>query len=234
MALPKIQQPHFDLTLPVCQKKIKFRPFLVKEEKILLVGKEGGQSQQMSAMKQILKEVVVSPKNFNPNDLNLCDMEYLFLNLRARSVQNVVELKYRDREDEQVYDFTIDLDELEPTFHEDHVNEIDLDGNIGVKLREPTLGMVEKLDIQEGEEANRDNVYKLLAGCIEQVYDKKEVYDDFTTEEAIEFLQNLDMVMFEKIKQFYDTLPKLTHELTYVNKNGNNRSIKLQGLADFF
>ena len=206
----------------------------MKEEKILLVGKEGGQSQQMSAMKQILKEVVVSPKNFNPNDLNLCDMEYLFLNLRARSVQNVVELKYRDREDEQVYDFTIDLDELEPTFHEDHVNEIDLDGNIGVKLREPTLGMVEKLDIQEGEEANRDNVYKLLAGCIEQVYDKKEVYDDFTTEEAIEFLQNLDMVMFEKIKQFYDTLPKLTHELTYVNKNGNNRSIKLQGLADFF
>ena len=234
MALPKIQQPLFDLTLPVCKKSIKFRPFLVKEEKILLIGKEGGAKQQMTAMKQLLKEVVVSPKNFNPADLSLIDMEYLFMRLRARSVQNVVELKYRDKEDGQIYEFTVDLDEVEPTFDPEHVNQIDLDGNIGIELTEPTLGMVEKLVIKEGEEASSESVYKLLAGCIKKVYDSDEVYDDFTQKEAIEFLSNLDMNMFEKIKKFYDTLPKLTHTFEYVNKEGNERKIRLQGLSDFF
>lgn len=234
MALPKIQQPLFELKLPVCGKSVKFRPFLVKEEKILLVGKEGGSKQQMTALKQLLKSVVESPKNFKPEDLNICDMEYLFLNLRARSIQNVVELKYRDKEDEKIYDFSIDLDELEPEFSEDHVNTIDLDGNIGIELREPTLGMLEKLDVKAGEAISNEEVFKLLAGCIVKVYDSEQVYDDFTEKEANEFLQNLDVKMFEKIRLFYDTLPKITHTLEYVNELGNNRTIKLQGLSDFF
>ena len=110
MALPKIQQPLFELKLPICGKRIKFRPFLVKEEKILLVGKESDSKQQMLALKQLLKAVVQEPKNFNPTDLILADMEYLFINLRARSVQNIVELKYRDKEDGKVYDFSVNLD----------------------------------------------------------------------------------------------------------------------------
>jgi len=161
-------------------------------------------------------------------------MEYLFMKLRARSVQNIVTLKYRDKEDNEVYDFEVNLDEIEPTIDEDHVNVIDLDGNIGIELKEPTLGLIEKLDIKEGEEASRESVYKLLAGCIVKVYDSNEVYDDFTEKEAVEFIQNLDMNMFEKLKQFYDTLPKLTHTFEYTNKMGNSRKIKLQGLADFF
>jgi len=234
MALPKIQQPLFHLTLPVSKLNVKFRPFLVKEEKILLIGKEGGSAQQMTAIKQLLKEVVIEPEDFKPQDLTLVDMEYLFMRLRARSVQNVVELRYRDKEDGEVYKFSIDLDEVEPEFSDEHVSEIDLDGNIGVVLRQPTLGIVEKLNIKEGEEANRESVYKLLASCIERVYDSEEVYDDFTEKEAVEFLQNLDMAMFEKIKKFYDTLPKLSYTLNYKNKMDNERKIVLQGLADFF
>lgn len=234
MALPKLQQPLFDLTLPISGKKVKFRPFLVKEEKILLIGKDGGPKQQMTAIKQLLSEVIVEPKKFNPASLILADMEYLFMKLRARSVQNIVTLKYRDKEDNEVYDFEVNLDEIEPTLSEDHVNVIDLDGNIGIELKEPTLGLIEKLDIKEGEEASRESVYKLLAGCIVKVYDSNEVYDDFTEKEAVEFIQNLDMNMFEKLKQFYDTLPKLTHTFEYTNKMGNSRKIKLQGLADFF
>lgn len=234
MALPKLQQPLFDLTLPISKQEIKFRPFLVKEEKILLIGKDGGPKQQMTAIKQLLSEVVVEPKKFNPEELILADMEYLFMKLRARSVQNIVQLKYRDKEDNKVYDFEVNLDEIEPTIDENHVNVIDLDGNIGVELREPTLGLVEKLDIKEGQEASRESVYKLLAGCIVKVYDSEEVYDDFTEKEAVEFIQNLDMNMFEKLKQFYDTLPKLKHTLHYENENGNERKIALQGLADFF
>ena len=234
MALPKLQQPLFDLALPISKQEIKFRPFLVKEEKILLIGKDGGPKQQMTAIKQLLSEVVVEPKKFNPEELILADMEYLFMKLRARSVQNIVQLKYRDKEDNKVYDFEVNLDEIEPTIDENHVNVIDLDGNIGVELREPTLGLVEKLDIKEGQEASRESVYKLLAGCIVKVYDSEEVYDDFTEKEAVEFIQNLDMNMFEKLKQFYDTLPKLKHTLHYENENGNERKIALQGLADFF
>jgi len=232
MALPKIQQPLFELKLPICGKRIKFRPFLVKEEKILLVGKEADSKQQMLALKQLLKSVVQEPKNFNPTDLILADMEYLFINLRARSVQNIVELKYRDKEDGKVYDFSVNLDELEPEIDPNHKNTIDLDGNIGIKLREPTIGLLEELDI--GQADLNDNVYELLAGCIEQVYDSEQVYDEFTKEEAIEFITSLDINMFTKIKDFFDTLPKLTHTFEYVNSSGNNRKIVLQGLQDFF
>jgi len=232
MALPKIQQPLFELKLPICGKRIKFRPFLVKEEKILLVGKESDSKQQMLALKQLLKAVVQEPKNFNPTDLILADMEYLFINLRARSVQNIVELKYRDKEDGKVYDFSVNLDELEPEIDPNHKNTIDLDGNIGIKLREPTIGLLEELDI--GQADLNDNVYELLAGCIEQVYDSEQVYDEFTKEEAIEFITSLDINMFTKIKDFFDTLPKLTHTFEYVNSSGNNRKIVLQGLQDFF
>jgi hypothetical protein len=232
MALPKIQQPLFELKLPICGNRIKFRPFLVKEEKILLVGKEADSKQQMLALKQLLKAVVQEPKNFNPTDLILADMEYLFINLRARSVQNIVELKYRDKEDGKVYDFSVNLDELEPEIDPNHKNTIDLDGNIGIKLREPTIGLLEELDI--GQADLNDNVYELLAGCIEQVYDSEQVYDEFTKEEAIEFITSLDINMFTKIKDFFDTLPKLTHTFEYVNSSGNNRKIVLQGLQDFF
>ena len=232
MALQKIQQPLFELKLPICGKRIKFRPFLVKEEKILLVGKEADSKQQMVALKQLLKSVVQEPKNFNPADLILADMEYLFINLRARSVQNIVELKYRDKEDGKVYDFSVNLDELEPEIDPNHKNVVDLDGNIGIKLKEPTIGLLEELDI--GQADLNDNVYELLAGCIEQVYDSEQVYDEFTKEEAIEFITSLDINMFSKIKDFFDTLPKLTHTFEYVNSTGSERKIVLQGLQDFF
>ena len=101
MALPKITQPEFEITLPVIKRKVKFRPFLVKEEKILLVGKEGSSEDQMNAMMQILRNVVTSPKGFDPSDLTATDVEYLFMHLRGKSVNNVVQLKYKDKEDEK-------------------------------------------------------------------------------------------------------------------------------------
>ena len=147
-------------------------------------------------------------------------------------MQNIVELKYRDKEDGKVYDFSVNLDELEPEIDPNHKNVVDLDGNIGIKLKEPTIGLLEELDI--GQADLNDNVYELLAGCIEQVYDSEQVYDEFTKEEAIEFITSLDINMFSKIKDFFDTLPKLTHTFEYVNSTGSERKIVLQGLQDFF
>lgn len=232
MALPKLDTPLYNVTLPVSQKKISFRAFKVKEEKVLLTGKEGSAADQMQAMKQILINCVEKPVDFDPGKLTMPDVEYLFVQLRARSVQNIVELKYRDKEDNQVYDFELDLDTIAPTIDEERTNKIELNDSIGIELIDPTLDMLSKLDMDDLE--GSDTAYSIIAACTKQVWDKDEVYDDFTNDELIEFLQSMDIKMFSKMKDFFDSTPKLTHELTYVNKEGNDRSIKLEGISDFF
>ena len=142
MALPKLDTPTFDYTLPVSQIPVTFRPFLVKEEKLLLVGKEASIGQQVSAMKQVLNNVILSPDNLDMERLPSVDLEMLFIQLRAKSVQNVVELQYRDKEDNEVYKFNIDLEELEPTINPDHQNEIQLDNDITIELRDPDIGVM--------------------------------------------------------------------------------------------
>ena len=235
MGLPKIDQPLFNYTLPISGIDVKFRPFLVKEEKLLLVGKEADVKQQMNAMKQVLGNVIVEPSDVDVDELTSTDVEVLFLQLRSKSVQNVVELQYRDTEDEEIYKFNIDLDTVEPTINPEHVNEIKLDDQYTLILKDPNLGMMTKIGIgmNDGEPSTED-VFKLVAGCLESVYDNEEVYDDFSMKEALEFVKSFDVKRFEKLKDFFDTLPKLTYELSYTNKLGNDRKIVLNGLADFF
>ena len=144
MALPKITQPEFEITLPVIKRKIKFRPFLVREEKVLLVGKEGAAGEQLNAMINLVEDVVLSPKNFNARDLTATDLEYLFMHLRAKSVNNIVKLKYQDKEDESVYDFELDLNTLEPTINPDREYTLDI-GDYKVELKDPTIGIMEKV-----------------------------------------------------------------------------------------
>ena len=236
MALPKIQQPLFDYTLPVSKIDITYRPFLVGEEKILLMGKEQDAKAQIKAMKQIITNVIQTPEDIKVDDLTTVDVEMLFIKLRAASVQNVVELKYRDTEDNKTYDFNVDLDELEPVIDEDRSYEVDLDGNIGIRLKDPTIGLLSKLglNLEQGQEMDNESIYKLIAGCIESVWDSEEVYDNFTQKDALEFLQSMDVKRFEKVQEFFERAPKLTYELNYENELGNKRNIKLEGLSDFF
>ena len=242
MALPNITQPEFEITLPVIQRKVKFRPFLVKEEKILLVGKEGSSEDQMNAMLQILRNVVLSPKNFDPTDLTATDVEYLFMHLRGKSVNNVIQLKYRDKEDEQVYDFTLDIDEVQPTITKDRKYDIELTNGLMVRFKDPTMKIISScgmdLDTAKGgaeiDGTQSSAVFKLIANCIEKVWDSKEVYDDFTEDEAIEFVSNIDIKSFEAIQEFFESAPMLKHEIVYTNSLGNERKIVLQGIADFF
>ena len=235
MGLPKIDQPIFDYTLPISQIDIKFRPFLVKEEKLLLIGKEADVKQQLNAMKQVIKNVIIEPSDLVVDDLTSTDVEMLFIQLRSRSVQNVVELQYRDTEDKEIYKFNVNLDELEPTIDPNHKNEIQLDDQYTLILKDPTLGMMTKIGIgmNDGEPSTED-IFKLVAGCLVSVYDKDEVYDDFNMKEALEFVKSFDVKRFEKLKEFFDTLPKLTYDLNYKNKLDNDRKIVLNGLADFF
>ena len=160
------------------------------------------------------------------------EIEYLFVQLRARSVQNIVELKYRDKEDKKVYDFELDLDDIQPTFNPNHESSIQLTDALGMEMRDPTLNIMEALDIEDMEDSK--NVFKLIAACTVKVWDADEVYDDFTDAEMEEFLGQMDANTFAKLKDFFETAPKLTHEFNYVNAEGNERTIKLEGLADFF
>ena len=236
MALPKIDQPTFEYTLPVSGLEITFRPFLVKEEKLLLIGKESDVGAQINAMKQVVSNVVLTPKDLDVSDLPSLDLEMLFIQLRSKSIQNYVELQYRDVEDNEVYKFNVNLDELTPTIDETHNNEIAIDDKLTIKLKDPTIGIMAKAGMNVGDNKEPDNeeIFKLIAGCLEVVYDDENVYDDFTTKEALSFIKSFDIKRFEKLKEFFDTLPKLTYELNYKNKEGNDRKIVLNGIADFF
>ena len=235
MALPKIDTPTYEYTLPVSQIPITFRSFLVREEKLLLVGKESNVAQQINAMKQVISNVVITPEELDIESLPAVDLEMLFIQLRAKSIQNVVELQYRDKEDNELYKFNVDLEELEPTIYPDHTNEIELDDNLTIELRDPDIGLMTKAGMSVGEgDVDNEEIFKLIAGCLVKVYDKENVYDDFTVKEAIDFVKGFDIKRFEKLKEFFDTLPRLTYELNYTNKMDNERKIVLNGVSDFF
>ena len=235
MALPKIDQPTYQYTLPISKLDITFRPFLVKEEKLLLIGKEADVKAQLNAMKQVLSNVIIEPEELNVAELTSTDIEMLFIQLRSKSVQNIVNLQYRDTEDQEIYKFNINLDELAPTLDPNHNNEVVLDDKYTVVLKDPTLGMMTKIGLGlDSNEPSTEDIFKLVAGCLVKVYDDKEVYDDFTSKEALEFFKGLDVKRFEKLQEFFNTLPKLTYTLKYKNKNDNDKTIELNGLADFF
>ena len=185
-------------------------------------------------MKQVLNAVIIEPEDIKVDDLTSVDIEMLFIQLRSKSVQNVVELQYRDVEDQEIYKFNVDLDELQPTINPNHKNEIAIDDTYTVILKDPTMGMLNKIGLGLEGEPTTDDIFKMIAGCLVSVYDDDKVYDDFTNKEALAFLQGLDVKRFEHFKDFFDTLPKLTYELNYTNKQGNDRKIKLEGLSDFF
>lgn len=233
MALPKISSPLFSATLPVSKIEITFRPFLVKEEKLLLIGKESGPKQQMLAIKQLIEAVVVEPKNFSPDVLSMVDIEWLFLQLRSKSVQNVISLSYRDKEDEKIYKFDINLDDIQPVFNPEHKHDIYFEDHaLGVSLKDPSFDVISKLNLSE--ETESESAFAMMASCIKSVYDANQVYDQFTREEAIDFLKSMDLTTFAEIQKFYETLPKLSYTLNYTNSLGTDRKIVLEGLNDFF
>lgn len=234
MALPKLSTPLFETTLPISGLELKFRPFLVKEEKVLLMGKEGDYNQQMLALRQLLGSIVVEPEKFDVDSLVMCDVEYLFAQVRSKSVNNIVELKYRDKEDKQIYTFEIDLDEIQAKIDPEHEYEFAIGDDLWIKMKDPTLGLISKLKIAKGDEANTASAFQMIASCIEKVWDPEEVYDTFTQKEAIDFVKSMELNMFEKLQKFYDSMPVIYHKITYTNKNGTERNIELKGLQDFF
>ena len=243
MALPKLDTPTYNLTIPSTKKKIKFRPFLVREEKILLMANEGDDvEEQVDAAKQIIANCIIT-KGVKIESLATFDIEYLFVNIRSKSVGNVVQLNYkREGCTNKTEDgtptqcdvrFDINLDNVEIENNEEHTNKVQLTDTIGVIMKYPDFRMltgIQNLNTFE-------DTMKMLKNCIEYIYDGDEVYDiaDSDDEEVSEFLESLSQMQFQKINTFFETMPQCVTDANVKCPDcGWTNTFKLRGITDFF
>lgn len=234
MALPKIMHPQFDIKVPSTGKKLKFRQFLVKEEKVLLVAKTSEDDTDiLTAIKQVVQNCAMD-ESFNVNNIAIFDLEYIFLKLRALSVTNVIKLSFKDYEDEKVYDFDVNLDEIEIEIPKDTSNRIIISDKTGIMMKYATADLYSDTEFLESKP--EDMALALIVRCIDKIYDEDSVYDakTFSREELREFIEDLDVKTFEKINDFLAATPKLMHVIKYKNSLDHDRVIELSSLNDFF
>ena len=236
MALPRLDVPTYELTIPSTDDKIKYRPFLVKEEKILLIAMESGETKDMlQAVKDIVDECTFNQLNLG--NMPMFDIEYIFLNIRAKSVGEISKLKVLCQDDMKTYaNVEIDLSEIQVQVSDDHTNKIELTDEMGVIMKYPTI---DSFNVNNIADITTDNMLEVIAACVAQIYDKKgeEVYDskDSTQKELIEFVEQLNTKQFQDMQKFFDTMPALKHTITVKNpKTKKESKVTLTGLSDFF
>lgn len=233
MGLPLIQHPVFSLTLPSTQQKINFRPFLVKEEKILLIAQASGdQGDIVRAIKQVITNCITD-ENVNVETFTTFDLEYFFIKLRAKSVQNIITLSYKDNDDEKIYDIEVDLNEVEVVTDKVASNRIETSQTSGIMLRYPQISIMNSVEsINDPVEFN----FAIMQACIESIYDGDNLYktSNFTRDEVREYLDSLDVKTYQSIQQFIEAMPRVEHTIGYTNSNGKEVKIVLKTLTDFF
>ncbi len=236
MALPKLGYPTFELELPSTGKTIKYRPFLVKEEKVLLMALESEDEKQVvGAVKDLIKNCVIS--RLKVDSLPSFDLEYLFLKIRAASIGEVVTLTVTCLDDNETkVEAEININNVEITKPEGHTNKIMFDDKTGIVMNYPSMQQfVDREFLQK--EMKTDQVYGFIADSIDQIFDGEEVYDSSTTtkKEFRTFVDSLTTKQFEKIQKFYETSPKLSHTFTVTNpKTGKESEYTIEGLQSFF
>ena len=239
MPLPKINTPTYDLTLPSTGKKIKYRPFLVREEKILIMAIESEEMSEITnAIIQILGDCILS-KDIKIESLATFDIEYLFLNVRAKSVGETVDVNITCPDDgETQVEMTIPVDSIRIQKIRGHKNIIKLDDDLSMKLRYPSL----KQFVENNFETNDGNSdvgqsLSMISSCIEMIYNQEESWEasDYSKEELDEFIEQLNTKQFKEIESFFTTMPKLSHTVKVKNPNTKVESeVVLEGLAAFF
>lgn len=231
MKLPKIDSPVFQIKLISIDIPVKFRPFTVKEEKILLIAEESKDpSDILTAIKQVINNCCIS--DIDIDKLPVFDIEYFFLQLRSKSVNNITTLKYKDKKDEIIREFDVNLDEIKPKVDSTHSNIIKITDRITVQFKYPSINMAIKIN-----KLHSPTNVEYLAECLDKVYEEDEVYEasNFKFEERVDFINSLNSKMFDQIMNtFIKTMPKLTHTIEYQNKEGENRTIVLEGYRSFF
>jgi hypothetical protein len=231
--LPKIQFPTFTIEVPSTKKKELFRPFLVKEEKILLMAKMSEKDEDiMQAIKQIVNNCAINEK-FDVDSLAIFDLEYLFIKIRAASVEDIVKVSYKDNEDEKIYDFEINLNDINMVYPEKIDNNIKISEETGIIMNYPKSSLYDDADfLASGEDA----LFGLILRCMDKIYDGEEIYDcsGYTKEQLSEFVESLNVKSFEKLREFISNQPRMSYDIKYTNSNNNERFINLSSLSDFF
>jgi len=239
MPLPKINTPTYELELPSTGKKIKYRPFLVREEKILIMALESEDMKQITnAIVQILSDCILT-KTVKIQELSTFDIEYLFLNVRAKSVGETVEVNITCPDDgETMVQVEIDIDSIKVQKNKDHKNTIKLDDNLSMKLKYPSLEQFVENNFETSEEVSDVNKsLSMITSCIDMIYDSEESWSasDCTKKELEEFVEQLNTKQFKEIETFFSTMPKLSHTVKVKNPNTKKQSeVVLEGLASFF
>jgi len=238
MPLPKIATPTYELELPSTGQSIQYRPFLVKEEKVLVIALESEDNKQITtAIKAVLKSCILT-KGVKVESLPTFDIEYLFLNIRGKSVGEELEVNVICPDDgETTVPVTIDLDDIEVQKDENHSNKIKIDDSIMMELKYPSLDQFIKNNFDFNDKNAMDQSFDLIASCIDKVYTEDEVWAtaDCTKKEVKEFLESMNSQQFKEIEAFFESMPKLSHTIKVTNPNTKVESeVTLEGLASFF
>ena len=238
MPLPKIATPTYELELPSTGKTIKFRPFLVKEEKLLVLALESDDTKEITnAIKAVLKDCIQT-RGIKVENLPTFDIEYLFLNIRGKSVGEDIEVSVLCPDDGETYaEVEINIDDIKVTKDEGHTKQIKLDETLMMEMKYPSLDQFVKNNFNFDEGSQVDQSFELIASCVEKVYSADEAWtsEDFTKKEINEFLGSMNSAQFKQIETFFTTMPKLSHEVEVVNpKTKKKGTVTLEGLASFF
>ncbi len=238
MPLPKIATPTYELELPSTGQTIQYRPFLVKEEKVLVIALESEDNKQITtAIKAVLKNCVLT-KGIKVDHLPTFDIEFLFLNIRGKSVGEELEVNIICPDDEETQvPVVIDLDDIKVQKDENHTNKVKLDASLMMEMKYPSLDQFIKSNFDFNEKNAMDQSFDLIAGSIDKIYTEDEVWAtaDCTKKEVKEFLESMNSSQFKKIESFFDTMPKLSHTISVTNPKTKVKSdVVLEGLASFF
>jgi hypothetical protein len=238
MPLPKIATPIYELEIPSLKKNIRYRPFLVKEEKILIIAMESEDPKQIgNAVKTVISNCILS-KGIKTDDLSTFDIEYLFLNIRGKSVGESVDVLVTCPDDGTTQvPVSIGLDEIKIEVSEDHSRDIKLDDTLTMRMKYPSMNEFIKNNFNSDGGVSVDDSFDLITSCIEQIYSEEESWSakDCTKKELSEFLEQLNSKQFKEIEKFFETMPKLSHIIQLKNPNtGVESEVVLEGLSAFF
>ena len=237
MTLPIINTPEYRLNVPSTDEEIRYRPFLVKEEKVLLIAQETGTDKATyEAIRTIIKSCTLD--EIDIDKLPLFDMEYIFLNIRAKSVGEVAKLKVKCPDDEETeVDVEVDLTKIQVQMDEKHDARIELTDEIGVLMMYPNFGTVTNQSIETPKGQETEKLFDMISDCMYQIWHGEETYDamDYSTKERKAFLDSLNHQQFEKLQSFFETMPTLKHDIEVTNpKTKVTSTLTLQGLNSFF
>ena len=240
MPLPTIETPTYELKMPSSGKKIKYRPFLVKEEKILIIALESrNQNEITNAVKDVLKKCILT-RGVKVDDLPTFDIEYIFLNIRAKSIGEDIRLTVTCPDDRETQvPVTIYVDEIKVTKPEGHTTDVVIDDKLTLRMKYPSLNQFveNNFEVDDDPEVLVNKTFKVVADCMDTVFTEEDAWEakDYTSTERVKFVEQLNSKQYKKVENFFATMPKLSHTIEVVNPNTKKKSsIVLEGLADFF